>query len=109
MSLVEKRCRPCEGGEPPLSEDKIKELIKEVPSWTLKDGHLFRTFKFKDFKGSMRFVNAVADIAEAEGHHPNIAIRYNRVDIELWTHAVGGLSENDFILAAKIEKVISSS
>lgn len=108
MSLIKKRCRPCEGGEPPLSEDKIKEFIKEVPSWSLKDGHLFRAFKFKDFKGSMKFVNSVADIAEAEGHHPNITVRYNRVDIELWTHAVGGLSENDFILAAKIDRVTPS-
>ena len=103
MNLSEKRCVPCEGGMPPLGETEINKLMSEVPSWSLRDGHLFRSFKFKNFLEAIDFVNSVAKLAEEEGHHPNILIRYNRVDLELWTHAVKGLSENDFILAAKID------
>ncbi len=103
MNLSEKRCVPCEGGMPPLGETEINKLMSEVPSWSLRDGHLFRSFKFKNFLEAIDFVNSVAKLSEKEGHHPNIIIRYNRVDMELWTHAVKGLSENDFILAAKID------
>ena len=103
MNLSEKRCVPCEGGMLPLGETEINKLMSEVPSWSLRDGHLFRSFKFKNFLEAIDFVNSVAKLAEEEGHHPNILIRYNRVDLELWTHAVKGLSENDFILAAKID------
>lgn len=90
---------------PPLGGDKIKDLIREVPAWALKEGHLCRSFKFKNFVEAIRFVNSVAILAEEEGHHPNILIRYNKVDFNLWTHAIKGLSENDFILAAKIDRL----
>ena len=105
MNLTQKKCVPCEAGTPPLEEAKVNELLKEIPSWTLKDGHLYKKFKFKNFVESMKFVNAVADIAEQEGHHPDFCVHYNRVEIELFTHAIKGLSENDFIVAAKIDKI----
>ena len=105
MELNQKKCIPCEAGTPPLEEEKVNELLKEIPSWTLKDGHLYKKFKFKNFIEAMKFVNEVADIAENEGHHPDFSVHYNRVEIELFTHAIKGLSENDFILAAKIEKL----
>lgn len=90
-----------------LIEDEDR-YIKEVPSWTLDlEGihKIKKSFKFKDFNEAMRFVNEVARIAEEEGHHPNIYIFYNRVELELYTHAIKGLFENDFILAAKIDRI----
>ncbi len=110
MDLTQKHCVPCEGGAPPLKdseEEKLKEKISD--SWFLiRDGthKLRRQFKFKDFKESMSFVNKIAEVVESEGHHPDILIVYNKVQIELFTHAVGGLSENDFIMAAKTEKLV---
>jgi len=90
---------------PPLEEEKADELLKQIPSWTLKDLHLYKKFKFKDFIEARKFVNSVADIVEQEGHHPDICIHYSRVEIEIWTHAINGLSENDFILAVKIDEI----
>jgi 4a-hydroxytetrahydrobiopterin dehydratase len=107
MNLLNKKCVSCEGGVPPMSPEEIKKYSKEVPAWVVFSDHkkISREFKFKDFKEAMKFVNKVAEIAESEGHHPDIHIFYNRVNIELWTHAVNGLSENDFILAAKIDAI----
>ncbi len=106
MHLAEKKCLPCEGGTPPLAEDAIKILLKEVPVWSLREGRLFRSFKFRNFKEAVAIVNSLANIAEEEGHHPDICIHYNRVEVELWTHAIKGLSENDFIIAAKADKQV---
>ena len=106
MKLAENKCVPCEGGTPPLGESKVNILIKEVPLWSLRDGHLFRSFKCRNFKEAMVFVNSLANLAEEEGHHPDICIHYNRVEVELWTHAIKGLSENDFIMAAKTDNLI---
>ena len=105
MELSKKRCVPCEGGTPPLGKNDADKLLKEVPSWNLKSGHLCRHFEFKNFVEAMKFLNKVADVAEKEGHHPDFCVHYRKVDFELWTHAVNGLSENDFILAAKIDKL----
>lgn len=105
MSLLGKKCVPCEGGTPTISLSEVSEMLKQVPNWQLEKGHLFKAFKFSSFKKTIRFVNNVADLAEDEGHHPNIYIRYNKVEFEIWTHAINGLSENDFILAAKINKL----
>ena len=114
MDLTKKHCVPCEGGTPPLSEEKENEMLKQVQhdkdgsGWLLfRDGthRLARQFKFKNFREAMGFVNKVAEIAEDEGHHPDIKIVYNKVSLELFTHAVGGLSENDFIMAAKINSI----
>ena len=104
--LTKKHCVPCEGGIAPFSPSQIKDYLKEVPEWTVFDNSkIKREFKFKDFKEAMNFISKVADLAEAEGHHPDIHIFYNKVSLELSTHAIGGLSENDFILAAKIDQV----
>ncbi len=108
MDLTKIKCVPCEGGMPPMKEPEIKEYLKQVePDWKVIDNKkLQREFHFKDFKQSMEFVNKVADIANEEGHHPDIYIFYSVVKIELWTHAISGLFKNDFILAAKIEKLL---
>lgn len=99
---------PCERGDPPVSSEREDELKKHIPNWVLlRDGthKLRRQFTFKNFIEAMVFVNKVADVAESEGHHPDMYIFYNKVQIDLFTHAVGGLSENDFIMAAKIDEV----
>ncbi|MFA5931829.1 MAG: 4a-hydroxytetrahydrobiopterin dehydratase [Candidatus Paceibacterota bacterium] len=103
--LLKKKCVPCEGGMMPLSRADMQDYLDEVSGWTL-DGDakkIFKEFKFQDFIGAINFVERVADVAEMEEHHPDIQIHYNKVLLELTTHAIGGLSENDFILAAKID------
>ncbi len=110
MELTQKHCVPCEGGTPPFTAEQEDGYMKEVPTWALeREGihRLKKRFTFKDFKEAIAFVNKVADLAEAEGHHPDIRIVYNKVSFELFTHAVGGLSENDFIMAAKIDRLFS--
>lgn len=104
-SLASKKCIPCEGKVPPLSDEEIQKLLAEIPNWKLEDEKLVRTFKFGSFLGSINFVNELAEIAEEEGHHPDIYIFYNKVKLELITHAAKGLTENDFILAAKINNI----
>ncbi len=105
-TLAKKRCIPCEGGTPPLRTDEIQPLLQTLSlPWDVKDNRrLEHTFVFEDFQEAMAFVHCVATAAEDKGHHPDIHIFYSRVIIELWTHAIGGLSENDFILAAAIEE-----
>ena len=105
IGLRNKKCVPCEGGVAPMTKDEIANYIKELQTkWLVFNlQKLRREFRFKGFKDAMLFVNKVAAVAERERHHPDIAIHYNSVVIELWTHAIGGLSENDFIMAAKIE------
>ena len=102
MDLRAKRCVPCEGGVPKLGAAEVSALLREIPGWEARDDQLHRTFTFRDFVTAMRFVNRMAEVAEAEGHHPDFTVHYRRVDVVIWTHAIGGLSENDFILAAKI-------
>ena len=106
MKLVQKKCIPCEAGTPPLDEEKVNELLMQISGWDLKEGHLYKKFKFKNFVEAMKFINSVAEIAESEGHHPDFGVHYNKVEIEIWTHAINGLSENDFILAANIDKIL---
>lgn len=107
MGLSKKKCVPCEIGTPPLKASEYEPLLKHLKlNWQVIDGKkLTQEFKFKDFLESMEFVNRIAKIAEREGHHPDIYIYYNKVKIELITHNIRGLSENDFVMAAKIEKV----
>jgi 4a-hydroxytetrahydrobiopterin dehydratase len=106
--LAGKKCVPCRGGIPPLTEPAAKELLARTPGWALAENgaRLQRRFEFRDFVAAMEFVNRVAGIAEQEGHHPDIAIHWNKVDLVLWTHKIGGLHENDFILAAKINRLL---
>ena len=106
--LAEKKCVPCRGGIPPLTEGAAGDLLTRTPGWALAEQgtRLQRRFEFQDFVEAMKFVNRVAEIAEQEGHHPDIAIHWNKVDLVLWTHKIGGLHENDFILAAKINRLL---
>jgi len=105
--LTQKHCVACEGGMPALNPAHVPNYMKYAPGWTASPDakKIARDFEFKDFKESMAFINKVADIAESEGHHPDIDIFYNKVHLDLSTHAVEGLSENDFILAAKINEI----
>ena len=104
MNLTQRKCVPCEGGTPPFTQEKVEEYLQEVSGWELKESKLiFKTFRFKSFKEAIDFVNQVASIAEQEQHHPDIHIRYKKVTPEFTTHAIKGLSENDFIMASKID------
>ncbi len=106
--LVGKKCQPCEGGVDPYSREESVEQLKKLDGWYLThDGQRIRKdWTVKHFVAGLDFFNKVADIAEADGHHPDLHLeQYRKVSIELWTHAIGGLSENDFILAAKIDQV----
>jgi 4a-hydroxytetrahydrobiopterin dehydratase len=103
MSLREKKCVPCEGGAEPLSGPETRRMLGELDGWREDDRKLRKTMTFADFRAAMAFVGRVAELAEAEGHHPDFCVHYARVDFTLWTHAIGGLSENDFILASKID------
>lgn len=108
--LRNRRCVPCEGGDKPLGKEEIDRLLPLLASWKLQDGpRLERSFRFKNFREAIGFVNRVAEVAEAEGHHPDLHVHWNRVRVELWTHVLRGLSENDFILAAKIDEVSAGS
>ena len=107
-SLTEKKCLPCEGGVPPLPAEQSARLLSELaPGWRLSpDGtELQRDYTFKDFYRTMSFVNALAHVANSEDHHPDLAIGYNYCRVRYTTHAVGGLTENDFICAAKIDRL----
>ena len=107
IKLSKRKCVPCEGDVPPLTDAEAEKLNQELNDWTLIDGAalLAKSFRFTDFTKTMEFVNKVAAIAEAEGHHPDMNVSYGGVTIELMTHAIGGLSENDFIVAAKIDEI----
>ena len=103
MSLDEKRCVPCEGGVTRLGPDEIVPLLAQVSGWTAQGERLRKPFRFRSFVKAMEFVNRIAEVAEAEGHHPDFCVHYSEVDVTLWTHAAAGLTENDFILAAKLD------
>ena len=104
MNLTLRKCVPCEGGTLPLRKEKIEEYMKEVQGWDVRDNRVIeKIFAFKSFREAIDFVNQVASIAEQEQHHPDIHIRYKKVTLEFTTHAIKGLSENDFIMASKID------
>jgi 4a-hydroxytetrahydrobiopterin dehydratase len=106
--LAEKRCLPCEGGVSPLGRAEAERYLKKLdPAWSLSaDGKaLERTYRFPDFHRTMAFVNAVAWVAHQENHHPDLEVGYDRLRVRYQTHAIGGLSENDFICAAKIDRL----
>lgn len=107
MDLLLKKCIVCEGGRPPLNKRQIEKYLPKTPGWSASADFkkIGREFKFNDFNEAVKFINRVAELAESEGHHPDLHVFYNRVFIELWTHAINGLSENDFILAAKINTI----
>lgn len=107
MNLSDKKCVPCEGGTLPLTPSQIQSFLSQLKlPWELvEDKKIKHKFLFKGFHQALEFVNNVAAIAQAENHHPTILIAYNKVVITLITHSIGGLSENDFIMASKIEKI----
>ncbi len=106
MNLTQKKCIPCETGVAPFTAEQAAEMMKEVPLWTLTldSKSILREFSFEDFAEAMVFANEIAAIAENEGHHPDLLIKCGSVSVTLATHSIGGLSENDFILAAKIDE-----
>jgi len=108
-SLADKTCVPCRGGVPALKGielEKIHSLLPEPAGWSVvNEHHIVRSYKFPDFKTALGFVNRVGALAEEQGHHPDIFLAWGKVEITLWTHAVDGLTESDFILAAKIDKL----
>lgn len=106
--LTKKKCLPCEGGVEPYSLEQSQAQLKRLPEWRLTDDgrRIRREWVVKHFVAGMDFLNRCAEVAEADGHHPDVHLEeYRRVAVELWTHAIGGLSENDFILAAKIDRL----
>ena len=107
--LAQMQCSACRGDEPPLADTEIKEMMHEVPEWEIveEDGakRLQRTFKFKDFAAALDFTNRVGEIAEEEGHHPVISLTWGRATISCYTHKIGGLHDNDFIMAAKTDEL----
>ena len=108
--LTKRHCVPCEGGTAPFTKKEAEKYLEIVSNWELLSGEIMsiqRKFVFKDFKQALEFTNKVANLAESEGHHPDIFIHnFRKVDITLSTHAIGGLSTNDFILAAKINQLL---
>ena len=104
--LAQKTCVPCRGGIPPLTAEEIKPLAGQVPGWEVVESHhLKKLYRFEDFKSALDFVNRVGELAEEQDHHPDLYLAWGKVDITTWTHKIDGLSESDFILAAKIDLV----
>lgn len=106
-NLANKSCKPCEGGVPPLPLDEVEKLMHELEGWTLHQSKIEKTFDFKDYYQTMAFVNAVAWVSHREDHHPDLSVGYNKCRVEYSTHAIGGLSENDFICAAKVDELLA--
>jgi 4a-hydroxytetrahydrobiopterin dehydratase len=102
--LADKKCVPCKGGTPPLKGEELDELRRHVPEWeVVEEHHLRRRFRFKNFRESLRFVNEVGELAEEQGHHPDIGFGWGYAEITVWTHKIDGLTESDFIFAAKVD------
>ena len=104
--LASRECVPCRGGVPPLHGDEIKKLAEQLKGWeVVEEHHLRKIYEFKDFREALAFVNRVGELAEEQGHHPDISFGWGRAEITIWTHKIDGLTESDFILAAKIDKL----
>ena len=104
--LSGKTCVPCRGGVPPLRGEEIQPLIEQVPEWRVVDEHhLEKEYSFSDFQTALDFVNRAGSIAEEQGHHPDIYLSWGKAGVKIWTHKIDGLTESDFILAAKIDEV----
>ena len=110
MALAAKKCVPCHGGMPPLPQPEVARLLAELPDWRIvEEKKLHKSFKFPDWLPTIDFVNHVGQLAEDEGHHPDLYVRWGEARVYIWTHAIDGLTENDFILAAKIDQLVESS
>ncbi len=110
--LAQRHCVPCESGTPPLTADQVAPLLTQLEGWAVEEagGHqqLVKPFRFPDFVRAVDFVNRITPIAEAEGHHPDLLVAWGLVRVQLWTHAAGGLTENDFVMAARIDDAASA-
>jgi len=107
--LAEKECIPCKGGIPPLKGQALAELLKKLGNnWAvINEHHLEKEFTFKNFREALAFTNKVGELAEAQGHHPDIGLSWGRVKITIWTHKIDGLTESDFIMAARIDRLLN--
>ena len=103
--LASGKCKPCEGGVSPLKDTEVRSLLKQLDGWEYAGGHIAKTYAFKDHYQTMAFVNAAAWISHREDHHPDMTVGYNQCRVEYVTHAIKGLSENDFICAAKLDRL----
>jgi len=109
MPLADQTCVPCRGGVPPLRGEAVQALLAEIPTWVApEDHHLFRSYKFADFQTGLDFVNKVGAVAEQQGHHPDLLLAWGKVEVTIFTHKIDGLTESDFVLAAKIERLYSN-
>ena len=108
--LAEKSCVPCRGGVPPLKGEALKSLARQIPGWeVIEEHHLSKSYKLPDFKEALQLVNRIGEIAEQQDHHPDMYLAWGKVRVDIWTHKINGLTESDFILAAKIEANSSTS
>jgi 4a-hydroxytetrahydrobiopterin dehydratase len=111
MALADQQCIPCRGGVPPLPAERIERLLAELaPGWALNGaGHLLRSYEFRDFARALAFANRVGEIAEQQGHHPDLHVGWGRCGVEIWTHKIDGLTESDFYLAAKADRAFAEA
>jgi 4a-hydroxytetrahydrobiopterin dehydratase len=104
--LASQTCVPCRGGVPPLKGDELRQILQEVPQWkAVNEHHVTRAFTFPDFKQALAFVNRVGEVAEQQGHHPDILLTWGKAEITMWTHKIDGLTRSDLIMAAKIDQL----
>ena len=104
--LAQRKCKPCEGGVQPYSDREAQDMLKALKGWIIENGKLVKLYPFKNYYQTMAFVNALAWISHREDHHPDLSVGYNQCRVAYWTHAIGGLSENDFICAAKCDALL---
>ena len=108
-NLAEKHCVPCRGGTPPLSGAELIPYAEQLLDWKIVDEHhITRSFRFLDFKTGLDFVNQVGAVAETEGHHPDLCLAWGKVGVEIYTHKIRGLTESDFVMAAKVDQIYSA-
>ncbi len=106
MELADRKCVPCQGGTPPMTRREFEPLLTQLEGWEVpEDKKLVKTFRFKNFVEAVDFVNRITQVAEEEGHHPDLYVAWGKVTVYLWTHKIDGLSESDFIMAAKIDRL----
>lgn len=104
--LAELQCVPCRGGVPPLQGQEIEKLLQQLEGWqVVNEHHLQKTYRSRDFRESLEFVNKIGELAESQDHHPDICFGWGRAEVTIWTHKIDGLTESDFVLAAKIDKL----
>jgi 4a-hydroxytetrahydrobiopterin dehydratase len=105
QNLADQHCVPCRGGVPALRGESVAEYLDQLQGWTAPgDHHLEKTYQFPDFASALAFVNRAGEVAEREGHHPDLCLSWGRVDVRIWTHKIDGLTGSDFVLAAKIDR-----